>query len=96
MLSLVDRLVEVSINIGRQRTVLKAVGHEIVLWKRVHLHFIRLGLQEVVKGSVLSSCLALVPVVNLFEAHARRHFFLLNALSQPLHECVARMRLHVH
>lgn len=96
VLSLAGWLGEVRVDVWRQWTILKTIGGQIVLRQGIHFHLIRLGLQVVVEGSVLSSRLALIEVVNFFEAHARRHFFFLNALSHPLHEGVARMRLHVH
>jgi hypothetical protein len=45
---------------------------------------------------MLSSTLALVPIVDLLKAHAGGHFFLLYAPGHPLVEGVARMRLHVY
>ena len=96
VLPLVNRLVEVRVDILGERTILEAVGGSIVLRQRVHLHFVGLVPQVVVVGSVFPSALALIPIINLFVTHARRHFLLLDAVRHPLHEGVAGMRLHVY
>ena len=96
ILLLFHRLIKVRINILRQWAVLEAVGRGIVLRQGVHLHFVALGLEVIEESTVLASALALVPVVDLLEAHARGHFLRLDAVGHPLHEGVAGMRLHVY
>ena len=96
MLSLVQWLREVAVYIFGQWAVLEAVGGLVVLGQRIHLHLVRLSSKPVIESSMFPPSFALEEVIDLLEAHPRGHFFLLNAVGHPLHESVARMRLHIH
>ena len=92
---LVGGLAEVAINVGRQLSVLVRISLEVILRQREHLDLVRLSLQIVMEGAMLSSALAFNPVLDFSVAHARGHLLSLNTVGHALHERVARVLLHV-
>jgi hypothetical protein len=52
---------------------------------------VELTSDEVMKGSVFLSGLALMPVLHFREAHARSHVLRLDAVDHPLVESVTRV-----
>lgn len=87
---------EIAINILRQRTILECISVLIVSGQGVNLELVHFTINEVVESAVLPAGLALVPVVNLCEAHTRSELLCLDAVYHALVESVAGMSLQRH
>lgn len=66
---LIRWLSEISIDVLWKRAILESVRRLVVSWQGVHLDLVGFGLEKVVECSVLSSALALIPVLNFDVAH---------------------------
>jgi len=87
---------EVGVHVLGQRAILEGVSAHIIGGQGVDLDLVHLGANEVVEGSVLPPRLALMPIVDLIEAHAGGHIFTLDAIDHALVEGVARVCLQRH
>ena len=87
---------EISIDVLWKRAILESVRLLVVSWQGVHLDLVGFGLEKVVECSVLSSALALIPVLNFDVAHPWWHVLGFDAVGHPLHKGVTWMRLHVN
>ena len=62
---------EIIVAVLRKWAILKSVIRVVVRWQGVNLHLVDLGAHEVLERSCLLAALALIPIFNLREAHAR-------------------------
>lgn len=67
---LVRWLTEITIDVLWERAILEGISLLVVLGQGVHLNLVGLGLEKVVECSVLSTALALIPVLNFDKAHS--------------------------
>jgi hypothetical protein len=65
----------------------------IISGERVDLKLVHLTIDEVVESAMLSSRFALIPVVDLREAHARGELLSFDAIYHALMEGVTRVGL---
>ena len=93
---LVRGLGEISIDVLGKDTILESVRRLVISWQGVHLDLVGFTLEKVVECSVLSTALALVPVIDFKMAHSSGHVLGFDAVGHPLHKGVARMGLHVN
>jgi hypothetical protein len=80
--------VKVTISSFGEGAVLKGVVIRVVSGEGVNFHFAHFSLDKVLESAVLLAGLALSPIFDLSEAHARREFFSLDALHHSLVERV--------
>ena len=67
---LIRWLCEIRIDVLWKRTILEGVRLLVVSWQGIHLDLVGFGLEIVIECSVLSTALALVPVLNFDVAHS--------------------------
>lgn len=67
---LIRWLCEISIDVLWKRAILERVSLLVVGWQGVHLNLVGFGLEKVVECSVLSTALALIPVLNFDVTHS--------------------------
>ena len=97
VISLIFRsLGEILVAVLRKWAILKSVVRVVVCRQRINLHLADFSAHEVLECSCLLAALALIPIFDLREAHARWLFFCLHALQHSLMESEARMGQHAH